>query len=111
MRSVRFAPQAIADLEAIKGYIECELCNPQAAADLIALVFDKIRTLVAMPQLGTRLKTDIPALKAYRFIPCRNCLVFYRIDERNISVIRILYAGRDYQGLLGTPGAKSFDEG
>jgi addiction module RelE/StbE family toxin len=100
MFNVRFTPQAVADLEEIKRYISDDLFNPQAAADLVALAFDKIRTLVSMPQTGARLRTDIPMLKSYRFIQCKNHLVFYRIEEKSISVIRILYARRDYLGLL-----------
>lgn len=100
MFTVRFTPQAVADLEEIKRYISNDLFNPQAAADLVALVFDKIRTLVSMPQSGARLRTDIPVLKGYRFIPCKNYLVFYRIEGKTVSVIRVLYAKRDYLGLL-----------
>ena len=100
MLKIRFTPQAVADLDEIKQYISDELFNPQAAADLVALVFDKIRTLVSMPQSGARLRTDIPVLKGYRFIPCKNYLVFYRIEGKTVSVIRVLYAKRDYLGLL-----------
>ena len=100
MLTVRFTPQAVADLEEIKRYISNDLFNPQAAADLVALVFDKIRTLVSMPQSGARLRTDIPVVNGYRFIPCKNYLVFYRIEGKTVSVIRVLYAKRDYLGLL-----------
>ena len=68
MFKVRFAPQAIDDLEEIKRYISDDLFNPQAAADIVALVFEKVRTLASMPQTGARLRTDIPMLKVYRLI-------------------------------------------
>lgn len=110
MFTVRLTPQAVADLEEIKRYISDDLFNPQAAADLVVLVFQKIRTLVSMPQTGARLRTDIPMLKGYRFIQCKNYLVFYRIEEQRVSVIRILYARRDYLGLL-EPDRKVDDDG
>jgi len=100
MFKVRFTPQAIADLEEIKRYISDDLFNPQAAAQLVDLVFEKIRTLTSLPQTGARLRSAIPILKTYRFIPCKNYLVFYRMEEKTVSVIRILYARRDYLGLL-----------
>ena len=100
MLKIRFTPQAVADLDEIKRYISDELFNPQAAADLLALIFEKTRTLAAMPQTGARLRTDIPILKTYRFIPCKNYIVFYRTEEKFVSIIRILYARRDYLGLL-----------
>lgn len=100
MLKIRFTPQAVADLDEIKQYISDELFNPQAAADLLANIFEKIRTLAALPQTGARLRTDIPILKNYRFIPCKNYIVFYRTEEKFVSIIRILYARRDYLGLL-----------
>jgi plasmid stabilization system protein ParE len=39
-------------------------------------------------------------LKGYRFIQCKNYLVFFRIEGKSVSVIRVLYARRDYRGLL-----------
>ncbi len=110
MFNVRFAPQAVADLEEIKRYISDDLFNPQAAAELVALVFDKMSALVSMPQTGARLRTDIPILKGYRFIQCKNYLVFYRIEKKSVSVIRVLYARRDYLGLL-EPDKKVDDGG
>jgi len=100
MFKIRFTPQAVADLDEIKRYISCDLFNPQAATALLALIFEKIRTLAALPQTGARLRTDIPSLKTYRFIPCKNYLVFYRTEEKYVSIIRILYARRDYLVLL-----------
>ncbi len=100
MFQIRFTPQAVADLDEIKRYISFDLCNPQAATALLALIFEKIRTLTAMPQTGSRLRTEIPSLKTYRFIPCKNYLVFYRAEEKFVSIVRILYARRDYLVLL-----------
>lgn len=100
MLKIQFTPQAVADLEEIKRYISCDLFNPQASTALLDLIFEKIRTLAALPQTGARVRTDIPSLQTYRFIPCKNYLVFYRTDEKFVSIIRILYARRDYLGLL-----------
>jgi len=102
MFNVRFTPQAIADLEEIKRYISDVLFNPQAAVELVELVFDKIRAITSTPQMGARLRTDIPILNTYRFIPCKNYLVIYRTEEKSVAIIRILYARRDYLGLLET---------
>lgn len=100
MPPIRFTPKAIADLEDAKRYISDELSNPQASAALIALVIEKIQTLGPLPQIGARLRTDIPSLNTYRFIKCKSYLVFYRAEEKFVSIIRVLYAKRDYLGLL-----------
>ena len=109
MFKVRFTPQAIADLGEIKRYISDDLFNPQAAAELVGLVFEKIRTLTSMPQTGARLRTAIPILKTYRFIPCKNYLVFYRAEDNVVVVIRILCAKRDYFELLETDKSEDDD--
>jgi addiction module RelE/StbE family toxin len=110
MPNIRFTPQAIADLEEIKRYISDDLSIPCAAADLVELVFNRIRTLASLPQTGARIRTGTPMLKVYRFIQCKNYLVFYRIEEKHVSVIRVLYARRDYLELL-EPGKKDDDDG
>jgi plasmid stabilization system protein ParE len=102
MLKVRFTPQAITDLAEIKRYISGELFNPQAATDLVTFVFAKTKALGSMPQMGVQLRTDIPMLRVYRFIRRKNYLVFYRIDTKYVSIIRILYARRDYFPLLPT---------
>lgn len=102
MLKIRFSPRAVADLEEIRRYISDDLSNPQAAADLVALVVERIRTLASLPQTGPRVRTDVSILKTYRFIQCKNYLVFYRPEARFLSVIRILYARRDYAELLAT---------
>jgi toxin ParE1/3/4 len=100
MFKIHFTPQAVSDLEEIKRYISCDLFNPQAATDLLDFIFKKLQTLTALPQTGARVKTDIPSLKTYRFIPCKNYLVFYRTEAKSVSIIRVLYARRDYIALL-----------
>lgn len=100
MSKIQFAPQAVSDLEEIKRYISCDLFNPQAATELLDFIFKKLEALTSLPQTGARVKTDIPSLKTYRFIPCKNYLVFYRAEAKSVSIIRVLYARRDYMVLL-----------
>jgi toxin ParE1/3/4 len=100
MFSIRFAPKALSDLEDIKCYVSADLLNPQAAADLMALIFEKIRILGSFPLRGAQLRSDISVLKGYRFLRVRNYLVFYRTEQDCVSIIRVLYARRDYLVLL-----------
>jgi addiction module RelE/StbE family toxin len=100
MATVRFTPTAIADLDGIKRYISDELFNPQAADAIIALIFKGIQTLESLPQTGARLKTTVPILRTYRCLRCKNYLVFYRVDAKAVSVVRVVYARRNYLMLL-----------
>ena len=100
MFDIRFTPQAITDLDEIKHYVADDLLNPQAAESLISLIFDKIRVLSSFPLTGAQIRSELSSLKGYRFLIIKNYLVFYRTEESFVSIIRILYARRDYLALL-----------
>jgi plasmid stabilization system protein ParE len=100
MATVRFTPKAIADLDGIKRYISDARFNPQAADAIIALIFKRVQTLESLPQTGARLKTVIPILRTYRYLRCKKYLVFYRAEVKAVSVVRVVYARRNYLMLL-----------
>jgi len=100
MFDIRFSPQAITDLDEIKHYVADHLLNPQAAENLISLIFEKIRALSCFPLTGAQIRSERSFLKGYRFLIIKNYLVFYRTEESFVSVIRILHARRDYLTLL-----------
>ena len=100
MFNIRFTPRAVDDLDDIKHYVSDDLLNPKAANDLISIIFEKIRILKSFPLTGTQLRTEVSILNSYRFLLIKNYLVFYRNDDKVISIIRVVYARRDYLALL-----------
>ncbi|MDA3925907.1 MAG: type II toxin-antitoxin system RelE/ParE family toxin [Kiritimatiellae bacterium] len=100
MFDIRFTPQSLTDMEEIRSYIADHLLNPQAAATQITQIFEKINILENFPQTGTQIQSEISSLQNYRFLIIKNYLVFYRTDENLVSIIRVLYARRDYLALL-----------
>ena len=100
MFDIRFTPQSLTDMEEIRSYIADHLLNPQAAETLIAQIFEKLNILENFPQTGTQIQSEISSLQNYRFLIIKNYLVFYRTDENLVSIIRVLYARRDYLALL-----------
>ena len=100
MFDIRFAPQSIIDLDEIKLYVADKLCNSQAAQDLIALIFEKIRILSSFPLTGAQIRSKLSFLEGYRFLIIKNYIVFYRTENNVVSVVRVLYARRDYLALL-----------
>lgn len=100
MYKLKISPEAKNDLIEIKGYIFQELCNPQAAANLVSKITEKIRGLSKHPEIGAPLSSVLDIETGYRFLVCANYLIFYRYEDRNVFVSRILYGRRDYMRIL-----------
>lgn len=100
MDKLRISPEAKNDLVEIKGYISQELCNPQAAVNLVSKITKKIRGLSEHPGIGASLSSIMDIQTDYRFLVCANYLIFYRYEAEIVFVSRILYGRRDYLRVL-----------
>ena len=93
--TVRYTPEAIHDLQALRDYIGKILGNPKAASRIAKLILDTCGQLLgASVEAKTGHSTDL------RFVICEKWLAFYRIDENIISVARILDGRQDYLHIL-----------
>jgi addiction module RelE/StbE family toxin len=97
---ILYTPEAEDDLAAIKEYIATQLENPVAAVNTVTKITKRIRKLEQFPELGTRLSVILNIVTNYRFLICANYLAFYRIDEDDVRIIRVLYGRRDYVTIL-----------
>ncbi len=100
MYKLKISPEARDDMAKIKGYISQELCNPQAAVNLVSKITKKIRGLSEHPGIGTPLSSVVDIQTDYRFLVCTNYLIFYRYEDGIVFVSRILYGRRDYTRIL-----------
>jgi addiction module RelE/StbE family toxin len=100
MYKLKISPEAKNDLAEIKGYISQELCNPQAAVNLVSKITKKIRGLSEHPEIGAPLSSVVDIQTDYRFLVCANYLIFYRYEDGIVFVSRILYGRRDYTRIL-----------
>ena len=100
MYKLKISPEARDDLAEIKGYISQELCNQQAAVNLISKITKKIRGLSEHPEIGAPLSSVVDIQTDYRFLVCANYLVFYRYEDGIVFVSRILYGRRNYTRIL-----------
>jgi addiction module RelE/StbE family toxin len=100
MNELKISPEAKDDLAEIRGHIERELCNPQAALNLVSKIIKKIRGLLDHPEMGASLSSIVDIQTNYRFLVCANYLIFYRYEAEVIFVSRILYGRRDYLHIL-----------
>lgn len=87
---------AYADLECIGDYIGRG--NPERAWTFIEELTNRCLKLAEMPQACP----VTPRYEEFGIRRCvhRNYLIFYRIRNRRIEVLRILQGARDYESLL-----------
>lgn len=100
MYNIVFSPQALKDLEETKAYITEELCNEQAAIKTISKILKDIRMLSAFPESAPLLSSIVDFDTNYRFLICGNYVAFYRIEENEVKIIRILYGRRSFMQIL-----------
>ena len=110
MYKLKISPEAKDDLAKIKGYISQELCNHQAAINLVSKITKKIRGLTEHPRIGAPLSSVLDIQTDYRFLVCDNYLIFYRYEDEIVFVSRIIYSRRNYTrilfGDLGVPNPR-----
>lgn len=93
--SHRFLPRAIADLEAIASVIAAD--NPRATDKWIDTIENKCRLLSDHPEMDLA-RDDIRA--GLRFVPVGNYLIFYRLKERHVDIVRVLHGARNLKNIL-----------
>lgn len=100
MYKISFSPEAVDDLKEIKQYIKDELCNEQAAKNTVAKILKKIKLLSDFPESGSNLSAIICFDTDYRYLVCDNYIAFYRIENKNVLIVRVLYGRRNYMQIL-----------
>ncbi len=81
---------ALDDLDAIAEYIALD--KPDAAASLVALVFDRVERLERHPSSGKR-PAELPRTP-YREIVVGPCRIFYRVEAETVYVLHVMRAER-----------------
>jgi len=100
MSKLHYSPDAKDDLIEINEYISVELANPGAACRMVAYISKRIRSLEQFPEMGASLSLIVGIDTNFRFLVCKNYLVFYYIEGNDVFISRVLYGGRDYIAVL-----------
>ena len=104
MYNIVFSSEAIKDLEDTKAYITEELCNEQAATKTVSKILKDIRMLSKFPESCPSLSAIVNFDTNYRYLVCGNYVAFYRLEENEVRIVRILYGRRNFmQILFGEP--------
>jgi toxin ParE1/3/4 len=102
MFTVNYTTPAEEDLISIFEYISNILKAPSAAENLLNEIEEQTKVLEENPFIYPLAKDEYINKQGIRHIGVKNYFLFYTIEEgRNIiSVIRIMYARRDWINLL-----------
>ena len=108
--TVRYAPQALDDLRDLYSYVAFSLKEPATAQKLVNRIRKAARSLDALP--GRYPVVDWEpwqSMGMHRFT-VEDFLLFYLIDQstRTVTLVRIVYGGRDLQNLAKYTHAENF---
>lgn len=96
----RVTDQALADLDAIRAYIEHEMQNPQAAEVVENYLFEAFERIARNPRMcGGRARPDITA-KPIKFLTVRKYMVIYDDRSEPITIIAVAGGRQDLPGIL-----------
>jgi len=99
---VRIMKPAQNEMREVYRYIANDLQNPTAARNRVILIDEKIQSLKENPARFSLVQDDYLASKGFRLIVAKNHLIFFVIREESkiVSVMRVLYARRDWIRML-----------
>ena len=89
--NIHYSPEAQNDLDEIWEYITFELCNPQAAENTVNKIMDTVDELENFSEIGAPLSAVTDIESDYRFLTSGNYMVFYRVNEQDVYIDRVLY--------------------
>lgn len=94
--------QADADLRGVYEHIAFELLSPDHAARQLERLEEQIERLGEFPEIYRLYEKEPWHSRGMRVMPVDHYLVFYIPDKsaRTVTVIRVLYAGRDIDNQL-----------
>jgi plasmid stabilization system protein ParE len=92
--------EARRDLKSIQDYIADEQERPQTALKVIEQILDRIENLLSFPDSGTLLSPQVSFPTNYRYARAAGYLIFYRHENNQIFVDRIIHRKRNYITVL-----------
>ena len=94
MATIRLTKKAITDIKKIYDYIFED--SQQNADNVKADIFQSINHLGLFPLMGASLAKKINVRTDYRYVITGRFLIFYKTDEKIVSIYRVLPSDMDY---------------
>lgn len=93
-------PKARHDLEEIFEYVSNTLINYMAATKLIEEFEEAFQRISLFPEICPLIRNDNVDDKTLRKLLVDNYIVFYRVKNKEIQVVRVLHGMRNYEDIL-----------
>jgi toxin ParE1/3/4 len=97
MSRYRIAPIAKQDLKEINRYLI--RFSPTAARRLKEQIKHHCKLLVSFPEMGRKADHLEPGLRSF---PVGDYLIFYRLDNQQVEVVRVLSGYRDLEAIFSS---------
>ena len=98
--NIEYSKESKQDLIGIKQYIKYNLQEPEIAKKLISKIRKEINSLKNNPGACAIIDDDIIKKLEIRKLIVDNYIVFYRIKDNNIQIVRVMYVRRNWINLL-----------
>jgi toxin ParE1/3/4 len=95
MSRYRISVTARLDLDQIHDYIASD--KPLAARQWIKRTADRFSWLAKNPRCGQSRNEILPGLRSFSH---GNYIVYFRQEESNLEIVRVLHGARDIEGLF-----------
>jgi toxin ParE1/3/4 len=93
-----------AEVDLIEHYARIALDKLDPALRFLKVAEETFELIARMPRIGRKWESDTPRLVGLRVYPLprsyRSYLVFYRILDDGIEVVRVLHGARDIESVL-----------
>ena len=98
--TIEYSKEAKQDLIDIKKYIKYNLQEPSTAQKLITKIRNQINSLKSNPEIYAIIDDDIIKKLEIRKLIVDNYIVFYRMKNNDLEIVRIMYGRRNWIDLL-----------
>ena len=87
-------------MDDIWDYIVSELQNRSAAERVTNRIMDAVDQLKSFATMGTPLSSIADVSSEYRYLVSGNYMVFYRVQDSDVYIDRVLYGRSNYMSIL-----------
>ena len=98
--NIEYSKESKQDLIGIKQDIKYNLQEPETANKLISKIRKEINALKDNSEIYAIIDDDIIKKLEIRKLIVDNYIVFYRIKDNNIQIVRVMYGRRNWINLL-----------
>ncbi len=98
--NIEYSKESKQDLIGIKQYIKYNLQEPETSQKLISKIRNEINNLKSNPEIYAIIDDGLIKKLEIRKLIVDNYIVFYRIKNNNIEIVRVMYGRRNWINLL-----------